>query len=153
MQFADNLIIINAHGVKTSDPRGNQYFQNIRQKNINTTKKYFNDAQKYWANVEINGKPVSLQEVAIQIAANNSIPYFTISGKEPAVGLSSDNRFIWYTPKFNIDKEPVDTGWFCAGGCQSWSLARESAAAMVAYSLCNDAVFRNEMKHLLQKSR
>jgi len=151
--IGQNMIIINSRGVKTSDPRGNQYFQNVRQHNINMTQKYFNDAQKYWANVKINGVPVSLQEVAIQIAANNSVPYNYLSNKEPVVGDSNDNRFFWYNAEFNMGDDRVNTGWICGGGMSSPYMVCESAAEMVAYGLYKDAVYHNGIKQALQKLR
>lgn len=138
MQAIDSLIIINSKGVQTNDPKGNEYYRNVRQHNISMTLKYFQHAQQFWASERLNGFPVELKKINVMTAANSVIPYNMPPEKKVAPWESPvqmQNRVIWYNIEFTINGRNVKTPWMCSKIFKTSYRASESAASTVAYDL------------------
>lgn len=143
-------ITINGNGVFTSDAAGNQYYRGVKQNSIGMTQACFQDAQKYWAGVKLNGYQPMLREIVVCSAANSVIPYNTVANKNPVQGARLSNRVIWYNVKFDVDNKNIETGWICAKLVSSEYEASQSAAAIAAYAIGKDATARNGVLLALQ---
>lgn len=153
MKLAQQPICINKDGIFTNDEKGNNFYRGVQLESTGQTHWYFLEAQKYWADIKLNGERLILRDVLVQTAANNTVPYNVLTSVEPAVGRAKDNRFIWYNARFGTPDKNLETGWLCSGGMTSAAEAAECAAAIVAYGLSKDTVCCHNVLRALQQVR
>ena len=134
---AEEYIVINSDGVKTSDVRGNRFYRGRPQSRIEMTGVYFAHAQEFWRNQTLNGAPLELREIVVQTAANSAIPYNSPAQRRtmPRSAPSQEsNRVAWYNVKFAHG----ETGWICNRLYRNLKEAAEGAAVDTVYQIYND---------------
>lgn len=151
--FIDACITINSDGVHTNDALGNRFYYGHRQARIEMTRVYFNFAQNFWKHQILNGHPLVLRELQVQMATNSTIPYNSPAQRRdtPKSSVRADaNRVAWYNVKF----ENGETGWICSGlPYSNIKSAAEGLAVDTVYKIYNDKKIINCILSMMQNQK
>ena len=150
---SDACITINSDGVHTKDSLGNRFYYGYRQARIEMTRVYFNLTQEFWKHQTLNGQPLMLRELQVQMATNSTIPYNSPAQRRdtPKSSARADaNRVAWYNVKF----ENGETGWICSGlPYSNIKSAAEGLAVDTVYKIYNDKKIINCILSMMQNQK
>lgn len=153
LQSTDACITINSDGVHTSDIHGNRFYFGHRQARIEMTRVYFDLAKQFWEKQTLNGQPLILRELQVQMATNSTIPYDSPAQRRDVPKSSTRpeaNRVAWYNVKF----ENGETGWICNGlTYPNIKSAAEGLAVDTVHKIYNDKKIINCILSMVQNQK